>query len=493
MDPRHTPVIVAAGQATLRDEIVSAVELAARASEAAFEAASGIRDRIQRLSVVSIVFSPVSGAPASELAARLSIEDAAVEITTPGGNLPQWLVTRAAEDIAAGRLDTTLIVGAEATRSMRAADPDAHFMRGVRAKRDGAKQDAIVGPSMQGVLSEAELAIRLFQPTHLYPMFENALAHEQGRDFEEQRVHLGPLMSRFSEVASRHPNAWFREALSSEEISTVSSDNRLVAEPYPKQMNAFPNVDQGAAVVVTSLATARELGLEDLCIFIWSGANNVEPAPVARRKLFDAPAMRTAASAALEAAGIGSDELTLIDLYSCFPIAVEVGAAALGVALGDPRGLTVTGGLPFFGGPGNDYSMHAIATLAERLPETGGLGYIGANGGLLSKHAIGVYGATPPPKGFVAADTREAQERIDADALPITTEAEGLAEVVASTVVYARDGSVEDAPVFATLEDGRRVAARAHESIRSDLAGVGLVGARIRLSGAPLTYQIEAD
>ena len=429
MDPRRTPVILAAGQSIERDDIVSAVEMAARATETALEDAPALRERIQRLTLVSVVFSPVGARPASELAQRLGLSEAAVEYTTAGGNLPQWLVTRAAREIAEGKLDTTLLAGGEATRSMRAGDPDADFMRASRRKKGEQEEpDPQVGPSMKGVLGAAEIGIRLFEPSHLYPLFENALAHQQGRSFDEQRAHLGPLMASFSRVASQHPYAWFREALSADEIAKVSESNRLIAEPYTKQMNAFPNVDQGASVVVTSLATARELGLADRCTYVWSGANLTETAPVTRRDLADAPAMRMATRACLDAAGIGADELTHIDLYSCFPIAVEVGAAGLGVALDDPRGLTVTGGLPFFGGPGNDYSMHAIATLAGRLPAEGGLAYVGANGGLLSKHSVGVYGATPPPLGFRAADLRDAQARIDAEALPFTAEADALGD-----------------------------------------------------------------
>jgi len=344
---------------------------------------------------------------------------------------------------------------------------------------------------MEGVLGAAEIGIRLFEPTDLYAIFEAARAHSSGRSFDEQRAFLGPLMARFSAVAAQHPNAWFREALSADQIAKITDDNRLIAEPYPKRMNAFPHVDQGAAVIVTSLATARELGLEDRCTFVWSGANMMETAPVTRRDLSDAPAMRHSARATLEAAGVGADDLSSIDLYSCFPIAVEVGADGLGVELDDPRGLTITGGLPFFGGPGNDYSLHAIATLADRLPGSGGLGYVGANGGMLSKHSMGVYGATAPPRGFVEADTETAQAEVDAAALPIALEAEGTAEVVAATVVYDRKGGVRSAPAIATLEDGRRIAAKADDSVRESLAGVSLIGRRIRVSGSPPTYVVE--
>ncbi len=372
---------------------------------------------------------------------------------------------------------------------MRVGDPDTDLLSGKGRRSGTSEPDPVVGPPMDGVISAAEIGIRLYRPPEVYALFESALGHKLGRNFEQQRMALGPLMSRFSEVAAAHPHAWFQQSQSPEEISEVSNANRLVAEPYPKQMNAFPNVDQAAAVIVTSLATARELGLEDRCIFVWSGASNTEPAPITRQDLAEAPAMGVASAAALEAAGVGADDLSLIDLYSCFPVAVEAGASALGLELDDPRGLTVTGGLPFFGGPGNNYSMHAIATLADQLPDAGGLAYVGANGGLLSKHAIGVYGAEPPPRGFVAADTSEAQARIDAAVLPFTAEAEGMAEVVASTVVYDRDGLVQSAPVIADLEDGRRVAAQADETIRESLAGECLIGRKVQIFGSPLGYR----
>jgi acetyl-CoA C-acetyltransferase len=123
MDAERTPVIVAAGQAIERSEIVSAVELAARAAEAALDQAADLRRRIQRVSMISVVFSPVSGRPASELVERLGLKEVEVEATTAGGNMPQWMVTRAARDIADGRLDATLIAGAEATRSSAPATP----------------------------------------------------------------------------------------------------------------------------------------------------------------------------------------------------------------------------------------------------------------------------------------------------------------------------------------------------------------------------------
>jgi acetyl-CoA C-acetyltransferase len=251
------------------------------------------------------------------------------------------------------------------------------------------------------------------------------------------------------------------------------------------------SVDQGAAVIVTSLAAARRAGADDGAVFCWSGAECTEVwFPAARPDPGTAPAMAACTAAALGAAGTGVDDLVALDLYSCFPCAVGLGAAALGLAPGDRRGLTVTGGLPYFGGPGNDYSLHAVATMVDRLRHGGGTGLVTALGWYLTKHAAGVYGADPPPRGWQRADTAPAQAAIDATAVEIATDPTGPAVVLASTVVNGRQGEVTAAPVIARLPDGRHAAVAAHETELPGLATRSLVGARIDLGGTPLRYRI---
>ncbi len=178
-----------------------------------------------------------------------------------------------------------------------------------------------------------------------------------------------------------------------------------------------------------------------------------------------------------------------IDIYSCFPVAVEAAADGLGIALDDPRGLTVTGGLPFFGGPGNNYSGHAIATMVERLRESDAPGVVSANGGYLSKHSVGVYATQPPANGFKAAKTSKEQTEIEAAALPVSLDGRGSATVDASTIVYGRDGEVKRAPIFARLTSGERVVVDAEPSLLSDLAGVSLVGQRVSIEGPDRRYR----
>ncbi len=494
IDPERVPVVVGVGQAIERDGIVSVVALAHRAARAAATDAPRLLDRIDRISFVAPSFSRASTAPASELAAELGLDGVACEVSTAGGNSPQWLMNRACAEIAAGRLRTTLLCGAEATRSLRLAEPGADFLR-VSNSDPGAAAgpaDPVVGTPLHGLLEASEIKARLVRPADLYPVFESALAARAGATPAEWRGRLGAFLARSSAVAAHNPFAWFREPYTAEEIATPSADNRLTAEPYTKRMNSFAQVDLGSALLVTTLAQATALGLRDQCVFPWAGASNRDVAPTRRPDLAASPAIRAAGRACFEAAGIGLDEIDCFDLYSCFPIAVEVGAAEIGLALDDPRGLTLTGGMSYFGGPGNNYTSHGIAAAVLRLRERGDFAYVSGNGGYLSKHSLGIYAGEPRGSGpaFVLADTDRAQAEIDAAALPVTLEAEGEARVVGGTVIYGREGQVESAPVIATLPDGRRIAARAADSILQSLAGRSLVGQTIRVTGAnPPTYE----
>ncbi|NQZ96782.1 MAG: acetyl-CoA acetyltransferase [Myxococcales bacterium] len=491
LDAAHTPVIASVGQSIERQEIVTPVDLAERAARVILDDVPRLGAHIDRLTMVSVSFSPVAAAPSTQIAARLGLGGAQCEVTTPGGHTPQWAVTRAAAEIANGQLDATLIVGAEATRSMRASRPGADFLDPSSSpNEDSETSDTQVGLGLGDMLSRSERAAGLMRPAEIYPIIESALAHAAGRSPAEQRQHVGDILARFTRVAAENPYAWFREKLEAAQIATPSADNRLTAEPYTKRMNSFPNVDVGSALLVCSLEVARAAGAGDTSVFVWGGATNTDGPPSERSDLGASAAIRAASQAIFAAARMGIDDVGLFDLYSAFPSAFQVAAAALGIATDDSRGLTVTGGMPFFGGPGNNYSSHAIASLVEKLRLAGGLGLIAANGGYLSKHSLGLYGTSPPPHGFHAADTAAAQARIE-DAAPVSSlEATGEARVEGGTVVYARDGSVASAPVIARLDDGRRIVAQAESSLLAELAGQSLVGRRILVAGSPILYRL---
>jgi len=505
VDPERTPVIVAVGQSVSRDSSLGPLELAEAAAADALGAAPALGGAIDSLLVVNMLSGRAGPRPASELAARLGLSPRTAATTTVGGSVPQWLVTRAATEIRKGRSAASLIVGGESLRTRRLRSGGAPHDAEPAAPATPAP-DPILGTDRQD-LSDEERAAGLYVPVFVYPLFESVLASRAGRDPHAQRVFLGRLLAPLTLVASRGAYSWFPEVRQPEELASPSEDNRLVVEPYTKRMVAFLGSAQGAAIVVSSLAVARRLGLGDDVIFVWSGAGCDDVwYPVARPDLGRSAGAAAAGRAVLRAAGVGIDDVELLDVYSCFPSALQMGAAALGIVPDDGRTLTVTGGLPYFGGPGNDYSTHAIAEIVERLRVGGGgqgsngrLGLVTAVGWYLTKHAVGLYGTEPPPSGFIPAETAAAQDRIDASALVYASLTESLdqeATVDASTVIYDRLGNPASAPVLATLNDGRRVAATAQLDELGSLAGRWLVGTRIAVrqaaDGTPARYRVIA-
>ncbi|MCY4264974.1 MAG: acetyl-CoA acetyltransferase, partial [Gammaproteobacteria bacterium] len=138
----------------------------------------------------------------------------------------------------------------------------------------------------------------------------------------------------------------------------------------------------------------------------------------------------------------------------------------LGVPLDDPRGLTLTGGLPFFGGPGNNYSMHAIASLLPLLRNNRkAFGMVTANGGYLSKHATGIYSARPYVGCWKREDPAICQQQVDALAYPCFTEVPtGAATIETYTVCYEKGIPTRGIVIGRQLNDKCRFVANTPDS-----------------------------
>ena len=192
-------------------------------------------------------------------------------------------------------------------------------------------------------------------------------------------------------MAAANPHAWIQEPYAPEAIREPSSDNRMVGFPYTKLMNSNNHVEQGAALVLCSVERAEALGISaDRCVPLAGTDAQDQELVTHRQDLHRSPAIRLSGEALFEMTGTGPDDLAHVDLYSCFPSAVQVAADELGLRL--DRDLTVTGGMSFAGGPWNDYVTHSIATMASKLREDpAAVGLCTANGGFLAKHSLGLY------------------------------------------------------------------------------------------------------
>ena len=209
-----------------------------------------------------------------------------------------------------------------------------------------------------------ETELGLIMPVQVYPMFETAIRAARGVSPEQHLADVGRMWSAFSAVAEQNPNAWLRQSLSPSEITTPSESNRMVGYPYTKAMNSNNDVDMAAAIIICSVEHAESLGVpRDQWVFPLSGTDCHEHPFITDRDNFSqTPAVELGGRQALELASLDIDDIAHLDLYSCFPSAVQLGARSLGIdPYSESRPLTQTGGLSFAGGPWNEYVMHSIA------------------------------------------------------------------------------------------------------------------------------------
>ncbi|HEX4433990.1 MAG TPA: hypothetical protein VH012_04115 [Acidimicrobiales bacterium] len=404
--------------------------------------------------------------PARLVAARVGFaegeEPAELMVSSIGGNNPQALMHQACLAISRGEREVVLVTGAEAmyARALARRDPARPWLEWT-SQPEGTPPATRFGLEKAGA-TDLEMQRGVVLPVHAYPLFENALRAANGWTLPEHRDRIGALWSRFSAVAAGNPHAWIRSARTAADIVTPGPANRMVSFPYPKLCTANMQVDQGAAFIVCSVGAARAAGVpEERWVFPLAGADGNDHWFISERpELHRSPAIRLAGGAALEQAGLGVDDLAFVDLYSCFPVVVQMAAAELGLALDDPaRPLTLTGGLTFGGGPGNNYTSHGIAQAVAALRGApGSAALVSGLGWYATKHSLGVYASRPPGHaGGRPFAWRDVQPSVDA--LPrcaVDPDARGAVRIETYTVTFDRDGAPERGIVACRTGDGAR-------------------------------------
>ena len=455
IDPR-TPVLIGTGQVLQRAEglddardpvalMVEAITLAA--SDAGLSSVPN-PDAIRVVSLLSWKY----GNPAHFIAEDLGLTPRELGLSAMGGNTPQTLVNTASRQILAGELDLVILTGGETTRTR------------ARYNKAGLTPDWRTADTTPTPVSEdltmnmpEELARKIMMPIQIYPLFETALRAQAGRSVADHQVHISELYARFSAVAATNPYAWSKKQYTAEEIRTASDSNRMIGFPYPKLMNSNNDVDMSAALILCSAEKATSLGVpRDRWIFPQSGSDAHEHAFISHRNHFyDTPAIELAGRRVLELAGLSINDIDLVDLYSCFPSAVQLGAKSLGLDINGQ--LTRTGGLQFGGGPWNNYVMHAIATVANELRSgVGATGLVWANGGYTTKHAFGVYATTPPKNGFAYDYPQDQIDALPRRSLASPADAAGEMTIEGYSVMHDREGNPERSIASCILADGRR-------------------------------------
>jgi acetyl-CoA C-acetyltransferase len=471
LDPARTPVIVGAAQitdtSTPPETARSPLGLMTDVTRMAAGDAAGPRadDVLQSIDCIAVIrlwsdanprFKSPYGSltnPPWSIARRIGASPREQLYPIGGGNMPQVMLSRACEQIAQGRSSVVLITGAEALRTELAA------RRAGLALDWG--EDAPSTPDEMGGhrhgYSEHEARHGANAAINIYPMIENAIRGARGRTIEAHQQSLGRLFERFAAVAKANPLATRRKGYSAEEIITVSKDNPIIGFPYTKLMNASAYVDMSAALIVMSVAKADELGVPAAKrVYLHGCAEGIDHWTISERhQLERSPAIRNVVAKTFDMAGKSLADVAMFDLYSCFTSAVEIGAQEIGLSEDDPRGLTVTGGLPYFGGPGNNYVTHSIAEMVHRVrARPGTFGLVTANGNFVTKHAAGLFSTTPIDRPWVREDPAILQRHLDSLPKPPFTETpNGMARVETYTVVHGRKGP-ELGIVMGRLDEG---------------------------------------
>src|SRR6266566_999490 len=353
----------------------------------------------------------------------------------------------------------------------------------------------------RGAAFQKPMAVKLgvFRPITVYPFYEAATAAHWGQTPREAMTESGALWSTYSNVASQNPNSWLKRRFTSDEITTPTLENRLIAWPYTKLQVANPTVNMGAAVLMTSLAKARAAGIaEDRLVHVCGGTSAEEPRDyLIRDQFFESHPQNAVLKAVMELAGGDGRAFDAIELYSCFPCVPKMARRTLG--LGTEVQPTVTGGLTFFGAPLNTYMTHAACAMVRKLRGGAKLGLLYGQGGFVTKHHALVLSRQAPQ----AALAQEASVQAEADrnkrAVPdFVTEASGKGVVESFTVIYGRNGDVDHGVVMLRTPDNARALARvpAHDGttlahlLNMDRTPVGSTGDIVTADDGVLEWRL---
>jgi acetyl-CoA C-acetyltransferase len=478
-------VLVGAGQVRRRPELdgpwepLEPLELMAEAAgRAAKDAGSG--DLVREVDLIGTI-DPIAWSYADlpmSLATRVGASPRATAEVLFGGNSPCRLLNDVANRVAEGEVHLALLAGAETMYSR------------FRARKEGVELDWTPIPEgardmfrgQRPMANDLERRHGLLLPVQTYPLFENALRAEAGRSIEEHQRVVSGIMARYADVAARNPFAWFPESRTAEEIRTISDQNRWVYFPYPKRMNAIMGVDQSAALILMSESEADRRGIpEGRRVYFLGGASATDAwCPTERIDFVSSPAYRRASRSALGEAAVDLGEIDRFDLYSCFPSVIEFALKELGLELDEPRPLTVTGGLSYAGGPGNNYSMHSIANMMGCIQRgEARIGYVSALGFTATKHAISVLSDRARDATGRARVVELPEEETTGP--PLVDAPEGPGRIETYTVEFDRENRPKRSMVVVRLDDGRRTLAHGEETAEAfaglvEREGVGTPG-----------------
>ncbi|MCZ6830870.1 MAG: acetyl-CoA acetyltransferase, partial [Gammaproteobacteria bacterium] len=409
-------------------------------------------EEIQRIYVPQGMWSYTDPA---RLVAQSVGSPGATTVLAQFGILQQTLIGDACERIAQGEIDVAVVAGGEAKyRQLRGQIAGVEISETLQ--RD-ANPDVTLAPEAELWL-EAESNAGLGMPVGFYAIMASALRASLGQSIEENRDAVAAMYQRFSEIAVDNPHAWRREMVPAEQIRNAGPKNPMLAFPYTKMHNTSWNVDQASGLIFTSVARAEALGIprEQWVFPLASTESNYILAMSQRETLHGLAGARAAGQKALEIGGIEAAGIDFWELYSCFPVAVEIYAREVGVAHG--KDWTITGGMPFAGGPLNNYVLQSTVRMIELLRSNpGAKGMVSSVSGMLTKQAFGLWSTVPGDNAFEFADVTSAVKQANPPK-EVLDSYQGRGSIAGYTVLFD-GGEPQRAVVVVDIESSQRAVA----------------------------------
>jgi len=456
------PVIVGVGEASrqaLGVEWTSPTELASTAIKTALAdsgRAAALADAIDCLAAIRTfedsgipmgVGAPDNVPDAYAKAAKLSPEK--LIYADVGGQSPQTMVNALAGELQRGEIKAAVIAGAEAMGTAKRARKAEHTLDW-NAPSDR-EFDNQLSPFF--VLNRAEIRHGVVSMPLAYSLLENARRIAKGMNREDYVVEMARGAPHASAIALSRQHAQFARAWTVEEMVEDHHQNYQLTDIYRRWKVAQDAVDLGAACILTTAGTALEMGIApEKLVWLAGTSEAAEPPASERANLAGSDALKFALHGAWDQAGVDVGDLGPIDIYSCFPVAILAALDIMGEEYLARRDFTLTGGLTFFGGPGNGYSMHAIAAMVQALRKDGSKpAMITANGGVMSKQAVGIYTAQQPEKRWAGeAVTGYVPKTVELNHAPT-----GKGKILTHMRPFGREGA-GGATLILEMEDGSR-------------------------------------
>jgi acetyl-CoA C-acetyltransferase len=492
------PVIVGVGEYSDHpNDIAAGLEplalLQESLKEAERDASAKLLGEIDSLDIVNFLSWRYHD-PEKQLSQRLGIAPKHAHYGPVGGESPIRFIHEAAKRIARGEANVAAICGAEAQSTATKAE-----RAGITLPWTPFAHDA--PEPLRGAAYQKPMAVKLGvnKPVTVYPFYEAASAAHWGQTPRAALQESGELWSTYSKVAAQNPQSWLKRGFTPDEITTPTPDNRLIAWPYTKLMVANPMVNQSAAILLTSLAKAHELGIaEDRIVHIWGGASADEPRDYLDRDQYvESHAQNAVLNAAIALAESDGSRFDAIELYSCFPCVPKMARRTLG--LGADVQPTVTGGLTFFGAPLNEYMAHAACAMVRKLRSGAKLGLLYGQGGFVTKHHALVVSCAAPKQSLALDTSVQAEADRNRGTVPAyVTEVSGSGKVESFTVLYGRNGDPEHGVVILRTAENARALARVPAQDTATLAHlmnmektpVGSTGAISRAGDGVLEWRV---